>query len=379
MDSGEPTTAAQFRTVLLVDDDGAHRYATGRRLVRAGFNVLEAATGEEALAQVHRADAVILDVRLPDLSGYEVCRRIRERPGLNSVPVLQISGDFVADEDLARGLRGGADAYLTRPVDEDVIVANLEALLRMRRNFSDLSEELDIKRRNEQRASDLFLAVLSHDLRNPLDAIAMTGQLLARAPASAELMSNAAARIVAASERMKHMLDDIQDYARSALGAGLSLRCAPGDLQALVSSVSDEFRASHPDVALSTAVSGETAAVWDQERLARVLSNLLRNAVEHGAAGRPIELQGESDGSTVRLRVRNEGEPIAPEVVARLFEPMVKKTDAAAARGNMGLGLYVCHQVVRAHGGTITVASEGQVTEFLVTLPAQPTPDSLCS
>ncbi|RYE74553.1 MAG: response regulator, partial [Myxococcales bacterium] len=110
------------RRVLVVDDDPAHLYSIGRRLEAAGLAVLQAATGEQALALAPEADAVILDVHLPDMTGFEVCSRLRALPALVDLPIIHISAAYVADADLVQGFSSGADAYLTRPVDDDVVV-----------------------------------------------------------------------------------------------------------------------------------------------------------------------------------------------------------------------------------------------------------------
>ena len=120
--------------ILAVDDVEAKRYAWQRILTRAGFAVSMAASGEEALARVKEMpDLVILDVRLPDIGGLEVCRRIKEEPATASIPVLHISASLIAPEDCANALAGGADGYLSEPVDPEELVATVNALLRMRR------------------------------------------------------------------------------------------------------------------------------------------------------------------------------------------------------------------------------------------------------
>src|SRR4051812_36770706 len=121
-------------TILHIEDDPATRYATGRILQREGFTVREAATGAEGLGLLREGlDLVILDVRLPDLSGFEVCRRIKADPVTATIPVLHLSASHVTDEDQVTGLEGGADAYLVQPVEPDVLVATVKALLRLRR------------------------------------------------------------------------------------------------------------------------------------------------------------------------------------------------------------------------------------------------------
>ena len=120
----------QFKPrVLLVDDTEQNRYVLSRILARAGFEVEQCSTGQQALERVKNCpELVILDVKLPDLSGYEVCRRIKCDPATQSVPVLQISASFVSNESKVQALEGGADGYLTHPIDATVLVATVKSL-----------------------------------------------------------------------------------------------------------------------------------------------------------------------------------------------------------------------------------------------------------
>ncbi len=126
-------TAHQTSRVLLVDDTEQNRYVLSRILARAGLEVEQCTTGKEALERVKSCpDLVILDVKLPDISGYEVCRRIKTDPVTQSIPVLQISASFVSNESKAQALEGGADGYLTHPIDATVLVATVKSLLRLK-------------------------------------------------------------------------------------------------------------------------------------------------------------------------------------------------------------------------------------------------------
>ncbi|OWQ84078.1 hypothetical protein CDN99_24640 [Roseateles aquatilis] len=195
-------------TILVVDDDEASRYATAKHLRHAGFQTREAATGEEAIALVDAAHAVVLDVHLPGMSGLDVCERLRSLDGHLDLPILQCSGIFTRDADKVAGLRSGADAYLTKPVDEQLLIANLDALLRNRERLRRLADQLDDTRRQEDKARDLFLAVLGHDLRGPLDAILMSATLMVRTEESSPTALRIASRILSSGDRMKQMLED---------------------------------------------------------------------------------------------------------------------------------------------------------------------------
>ena len=116
-------------TLLVVDDNPASRYATSRVLRGAGFVVLEAASGQEALALAPQADLVVLDVNLPDIDGFEVCRRLRARPDTARTPVIHLSATFTNAAEQVRGLDGGADGYITKPFDHAALVRGVRAVL----------------------------------------------------------------------------------------------------------------------------------------------------------------------------------------------------------------------------------------------------------
>ena len=141
--------------LLVVDDNPASRYATVRQLASAGFRVREAATGAEGLALADRGiSAVVLDIHLPDIDGFELCARLRSQPATARLPVLHLTAAFVTDEDKVRGLDSGADAYLTRPVEAAVIVATVQALVRTR-----VAEEA--MRRSESKFRAIYAQALS--------------------------------------------------------------------------------------------------------------------------------------------------------------------------------------------------------------------------
>ncbi len=134
MDGDNASHEAKKATILVVDDNDAGRYATARMLRKAGFLVTEAASGSEALEKADSGtDLVVLDVNLPDIDGFEICRKLRESPATAHIPILHLSAHYQDDESKVKGLDSGADAYLIQPVEHRVLLSTISALLRMRR------------------------------------------------------------------------------------------------------------------------------------------------------------------------------------------------------------------------------------------------------
>ncbi|QDT16619.1 sensor histidine kinase [Alienimonas californiensis] len=226
------------------------------------------------------------------------------------------------------------------------------------------------------RSRQLFLAILGHDLRNPLNCIRMGARLLSPSDGDATSVE-ALAMISTEAEAMGRLIHDMIDFASTWLGGSMPLKRAPLNLQPLCRQVVDGFRATHPRRTLHFRPRGDLAGHGDADRLRQIVSNLLGNAFQHGAPDGPIELSVAAEGSTVVLSVHNEGAPIPPEALPTLFDPLVRHADLESALqrapGSIGLGLYIVREIVHASGGEIEVASTAeQGTTFTVRLPRLP-------
>lgn len=223
-----------------------------------------------------------------------------------------------------------------------------------------------------ERTRDQFLAILGHDLRNPLGAILMSTGLLTAARGAEDRTVKVAARILTSAERMKRMVDDLLDLTRTRLGSGIPLAPHPMDLDDLCREVLAELQAFHPDRRFELHSEGDLRGVWDSDRLAQVLSNLVGNALQHGTQNGPIGVSASVEAQEVVIDVHNEGPTIPRALLSNIFEPMVRTTDGGDAKGStsLGLGLHIAREIVLAHGGTVKVTSTDRGgTTFSVRLP----------
>jgi len=215
--------------------------------------------------------------------------------------------------------------------------------------------------------NETFTAMLGHDLRNPLNAIATTAQLLQRRAVTPEI-ARPAARIVRSADRMARMITQLLDLARARTG-GFKLERRPVDLAELCQLVLDELCEANPGARVEIATTGSLHGRWDGDRLAQVISNLAGNALEHGEPRSPVfvELDGRHPDA-VSIRVENRGE-IAPDVLPVLFDPFRGLGVRNERARGLGLGLYISKEIVTAHRGRIEVASGEGGTCFEIELP----------
>lgn len=214
-----------------------------------------------------------------------------------------------------------------------------------------------------------LIGIVSHDLRNPLSAISLAATLLASQrlePMAAKTVT----RLQRSAERATRLIADLLDFAKARIGSTIPINPRPTNLREIIEQVVDEFQVVAPTRVIRVGHAGDEAGTWDADRIAQVISNLVGNAIQHGTPTQPITVESRIDGNDAVLAVCNDGPAIPDAELVDMFEPFKRGSNAGAARGSMGLGLYIAREVVTAHGGSITVASQpGQGTCFTVRLP----------
>jgi signal transduction histidine kinase len=228
------------------------------------------------------------------------------------------------------------------------------------------SEEID-------RSRELFLGMLGHDLRNPLAAISGLAELQARAK-TPERCADFATKISMSAGRMSHMITDLMELTRVRLGTGISINRGPADLSEICRNVVQEMQAIYPDRSFHLDCSDALPGDWDTIRMSQVMSNLLGNAIQHGAATSAVTLSGKCNGNMVEIAVHNKGAPIPMEAIPNLFDCLFQVRPGELSEGDqsasLGLGLYIAREIVVAHGGIIAVSSTNEAgTTFTARLP----------
>jgi signal transduction histidine kinase len=253
--------------------------------------------------------------------------------------------------------------------------SDLEDLIRFNETIDQsLAKAVQSYTQRVDRSRQLFLAILGHDLRNPLNSIMMSADLLAHTCRGDADGADAAARISSSAAAMARMISDLLDFTGAALGAEMPLTVAPTDVGGVCGEVVDEMRAAYPKRTLRFEPRGELSGEWDAARLRQLVSNLLGNAIQHGASDGPVDLSVAGEGEEVVIAVHNGGAPIPPDALATIFDPLVRGSTPELQRqrrpGSIGLGLYIARAVATAHGGTIDVTSSaGAGTTLTVRLP----------
>ncbi|BCS30823.1 hypothetical protein TBR22_A00230 [Luteitalea sp. TBR-22] len=488
--------------ILNVNDDEATRYVLSRTLRRAGYDVREASSGYEALMLAREGPRlIVLDIKLPDLDGLEVCRRLKADPRTATIPVLQTSATFVSAARKAQGLDSGADGYLVQPVEPAELIATVRALLRAQdaeanlreaglewqRTFNAIAESAavlradgtilrtnrallalvrasaeevdgrpvrevfrqrlgiddpileleagnlerrvaevragdcsyrivtdpilderghahrhvlvmtditslrdlaDAERRRadelleDNRRKDEFLAMLAHELRNPLNAIATATALQDRTDVPEEHLGHVRASVARQVRQLSRLIDDLLDVSRLTRGR-VQLQKDSLDLSSVIHEVVQMARpyldARRQPLILDLPDS-PLPVHGDSLRLGQALANLLSNASKFSEVGRRILLRCEIDRAdeahpVVTIRVVDEGIGIDPARIDSIFEPFVQgQTTLARSEGGLGIGLTIAKRMVELHEGQLTAHSAGlgAGTEFRVTLPLAP-------
>ncbi len=285
---------------------------------------------------------------------------------------------FTVDQMVAefRALRASVIRLWTRAEGGQLATSDIDDLTRFNEAIDQaLAESVARFNQDFDQAKDVFLAILGHDLRTPLGAIYTSASFLVDTQSLQEPALSLTAGIARSATRTVRMVGDLLDFTRARLGGGIPVDRAPMSIGKMVYDVVDEIAAANPDRWIEVETRREGDGEWDCERLTQAMSNLIGNALQHGDEGALVSVEVTGAEKEVNIAVHNRGTPIPKENLIGIFNPMklrskVVEPAAGGPQASLGLGLYIAHQIVQAHQGTIKVEStEEHGTTFTVCLP----------
>ncbi|PWF43657.1 response regulator [Massilia glaciei] len=388
--------------ILVVNDDAASLLALTSLLDmwadETNYEVLAARSGQEALRQVllHDFAVILLDVNMPGMDGFETAEAIHQRARSADIPIIFVTA-FLADEiDRLKAYQRGAADFLFTPVIPQILQAKVsvfvalatknEELKRQAAKLSQRSTELSatnkrLTREMEERqaaerknnAKDEFLAMLGHELRNPLSAISSAASLIGMQGAGADTVTRAKAIIQRQSQHLSRIVDDLLDLSR-AMSGKILLAHQPVDVGAIVSACLDTFKATGRSSPYSLTV--ELSPGWvsgDPTRIEQVATNLIDNALKYTQAGGSIAISVAPAGNDIVLTVRDSGVGISADLLPQVFDVFVQGTiTLERSQGGLGIGLALVRRLVELHGGSVSAHSDGANlgSTFAIRLPA---------
>ncbi len=349
-------------SILNVDDYPPGLYARSKILKQAGFDVLEATSGSQTLTLVsqHKPAVVLLDVNLPDMHGFEVCRRIRANPALAATTILHVSASSVQEQQQVNGLNTGADGYLVEPLDPGVLVATIKAFLRVRQ------AENALRRSNED--LERFAYRVAHELYEPLRTITMQAQLLERLLAG-QLDPEAAQSfgfLREGAQRMRLYIDDLLGYAQVTHASGgvrlLEMDAVLGEALSSLGAAIQESGAKITQDALPVLLT--------DPRIEHVLQNLIGNSIKYRRNDVTLEIHVSArlEGGVWVFSVRDNGIGIEPQYKQSIFQ-VFQRLHGRDIPGT-GLGLALAQKIVEMNAGKMWVESTpGAGSTFYFTIP----------
>jgi signal transduction histidine kinase len=336
---------------LLVDDTEANLVALESLLRREGLQVLQARSGAEALELllVHEVALAFIDVHMPNMDGFELAELMRGTERTKHVPIIFVTAGAKDPTRVFKGYESGAVDFLFKPIEPHVLKGKADVFFELYRQRRELLDAL--------RLNEMFVGILGHDLRNPLGAMLMGARLLEQ-QLSDDGHQRTLRRMTSAGQRMTVMIEQLLDLTRARLAGGIGFVGGRERVEVggLVQRAADELRAAHADREIIVSVAGDCATSGDAGRLLQLFSNLIGNALLHGAKDAPVRIDVDGGADCIAVAVHNMG-VIPPDLIPTIFDPFRGRQQQAQSSRGLGLGLFIAREIALADGGGVSVDS----------------------
>lgn len=375
-------TATQPTRLLLVDDLSENLLALEAILRRDGLECVKARSGEEALELLLVGDfaLALLDVQMPSMDGFQLAEFMRGAERSRHIPIIFLTAGTTDHQRRFRGYEAGAVDFIQKPIEPDIIRNKVRVFCDLYEQRQQIAQQRDTLEdqantlAEANRHKNQFLAILGHELRNPIMALGAGLALLKRRSEDAQKAEAIRVQMEGQIVHLSRLVEDLMDIARIDQGK-ISLKKERVALNAVLTAAIELSRPLIENERHSLTLNLLTQPVWlegDFTRLSQIFSNLLNNAAKYTPQGGKISLSAKIEGRFAEIDVADNGIGIAPEMQSRIFD-IFKQVDNASKNTKLGLGigLALVKQLVEMHGGTINLASAGlnQGSAFKVWLP----------
>jgi len=366
--------------ILNVDDNITNRYILTRILSKAGYEIIEGGSGEEALkkAELEQPNLIILDVNLPDITGYDVTKQLKANPITTLIPIISISSHYTNNEDWAHGLECGADNYLIKPIDSHVLLASVKSMLRIQSTENKLRIALK-EAENINNVKTQFLGNLSHELRTPINVILSALQMTNIIVEDIDLLDiknklyKYNGMMKQNSYRLIRLINNLIDITKVDSGF-MNMSRVNVDIIKIVEditlSVAGFIENKQIELIFDTDVE-EKITACDPDKIERIIFNLLSNATKFTNPGGKITVNIFDKGETVIISIQDTGIGISEENKQKIFQRFLQVDDTLHRENEgSGIGLSLVKSFVEMHHGEISVESTyGKGSNFIIELP----------
>jgi two-component system sensor histidine kinase/response regulator len=359
--------------VLLVDDHEHNLTVLEAILKSDGHQLLTARSGREALEilLMHEVALALIDVQMPEMDGFELAQLMRGAEKTRHIPIVFITASSHSPQRVFNGYSVGAVDFIFKPVEPHILKSKVDVFVQLHEQKQQIAEQL--RQQQEMfRLNELLSAAIAHDLRNPMQTIAAGSALILQKSNNEQVVRSTAERIHASCIRITKLIGDLLDFSTARLTGTLPANPAETNILEITKRVLLEIQLADEGARIELSVVGKMHGVWDELRMCQAISNLITNAVDHGDSTQLISIQ--LDGShpdEVVWSIHNKGH-IPDAILPHVFDPFRSSGTKNSASRGLGLGLYIVAQIIKTHGGSISLDSRPEAgTLFTIKLPRQ--------
>jgi len=360
--------------VLIVDDVEENQLVVGNILFPKGIDIMVTSSGQQALERIalRKPDLILLDIAMPEMDGYEVCKRLKANPKTEPIPIIFLTARN-DPQDVVKGFDLGAVDYITKPFNQSELFARVKTHLELKHS-RDVIEQQTLELKEISATKDRFFSIIAHDLKNPFNNLVNYLQLLLQNINKYDLkkIEDTVRMLFNSAKQGNDLLENLLNWSLSQTG---KLKCTPQvvDLEMLFEETVTFFRSasSSKDIFMYKIVYSNTMVLADPDMTRTIIRNLVSNAIKYTDKGGEITLSAEDEGDNVEITITDTGVGLSKEEINKLFkiDKPFSKPGTANERGT-GLGLILCKEFIEKNGGKLRVVSEpDRGSEFIFTLP----------